>query len=125
MQSHLNEEALTTTPSRMWGARGEVLILEPTSFDEIPALVQALMDQKSVLLNLNAMADAQAQRIIDFMAGATFMIEGHQERIDDFVFLFTPKGTLVHRGDQQGSPQPPAAAGIEPQSFVDDVESVD
>jgi cell division inhibitor SepF len=125
MQSHLNEEALTTTSNRMWGARGEVLILEPNSFDEIPALVQALMDHKSVLLNLNAMADVQAQRIIDFMAGATFMIEGHQERIDDFVFLFTPKGTLVHRGSQPNSPQPPAARGIEPQSLAGDLEAVE
>ena len=32
----------------------------------------------------------QAQRAVDFVAGGTFAINGHQERVGESIFLFTP-----------------------------------
>jgi cell division inhibitor SepF len=37
----------------------------------------------------------QAQRAVDFVAGGTYAIDGHQERIGESIFLFTPNCVQV------------------------------
>lgn len=68
----------------------EVIVMEPRSFEEMPQVIQALRERKSVVLNLTMMDPDQAQRAVDFVAGGTFAIEGHQERVGESIFLFTP-----------------------------------
>lgn len=88
----------------------EVLVLEPRTFEEMPQAIQALRERKSVVLNLTIMDPDQAQRAVDFVAGGTYALDGHQERIGESIFLFTPscvqvstQGAVLHE-----VPQPPA-----------------
>jgi cell division inhibitor SepF len=88
----------------------EVLVLEPRTFEEMPQAIQALRERKSVVLNLTIMDPDQAQRAVDFVAGGTYALDGHQERIGESIFLFTPscvqvstQGGVIHE-----VPQPPA-----------------
>lgn len=97
---------------------GEMVILKPQSFDEMATVVQFLRDRKSVILNLTLMDPSEAQRSVDFVAGGTYAIDGHQERVGDNIFLFTPNcvtvsipGTLVEELADE------AVAG-EPQTIV-------
>ena len=72
-------------PSNVIGMPGistndsEVSLMEPRSFDEMPRVIQALRERKTVILNLTMMEPDQAQRAVDFVAGGTFAIDGHQE----------------------------------------------
>ena len=68
----------------------EVSLLEPRSFDEMPQAIQALRERKTVILNLTMMDPDQAQRAVDFVAGGTYAIDGHQERVGESIFLFAP-----------------------------------
>ncbi|HEY9647827.1 MAG TPA: cell division protein SepF [Chroococcidiopsis sp.] len=72
----------------------EVMVIEPQTFEEIPQAIQALREHKTVLLNLTRMELDHAQRAVDFISGGTYAIDGHQERIGERIFLFTP--TTVH-----------------------------
>lgn len=94
--------------SKWWGSVAEVIVIEPRVFEEMPQIVQALKDRKSVVLNLTMMDPDQAQRAVDFVAGATYTIDGHQERIGESIFLFTPSCVQVSTqpgSANQGSPQ--------------------
>lgn len=82
----------------MPGAAGnfsEVMVMEPRSFEEMPQAIQALRERKSVVLNLTLMDPDQAQRSVDFIAGGTYALDGHQERIGESIFLFTPNCVQV------------------------------
>tara|TARA_Y100001970_G_scaffold291009_1_gene426677 strand:- start:14243 stop:14818 length:576 start_codon:yes stop_codon:yes gene_type:complete len=68
----------------------EVNLMEPRNFDEMPQAIQALRERKTIILNLTMMDPDQAQRAVDFIAGGTFAIDGHQERIGESIFLFAP-----------------------------------
>ena len=68
----------------------EVSLMEPRSFDEMPEAIQALRERKTVILNLTMMDPDQAQRAVDFIAGGTYAIDGHQERVGESIFLFAP-----------------------------------
>jgi cell division inhibitor SepF len=91
-----NESGMNTMGSNVIGMPGamngasEVVVMEPRSFEEMPQAIQALRERKSVVLNLTTMDPDQAQRAVDFVAGGTYAIDGHQERIGESIFLFTP-----------------------------------
>ncbi len=88
-------------PSNVVGMPGisnpmnEVVVIEAHSFDEIPRVIQTLKEQRCVVLNLNVMNPEEAQRAVDFVAGGTYAIDGHQERIGESIFLFTPRSVRV------------------------------
>lgn len=73
----------------------EVVIVEPHSFEEMPQVIQTLRERRSVVLNLNIMDPEEAQRAVDFVAGGTYAIDGHQERIGESIFLFAPSCVKV------------------------------
>lgn len=85
----------TPAPSNVVGmpnrqAPTEMCLMEPRSFEEMPQAVIALRERRSIILNLSLMDADAAQRCVDFVAGAAFAIDGHQERIGEHIFLFTP-----------------------------------
>ncbi len=99
----------------------EVVVMEPRSFEEMPQAIQALRERKSVVLNLTIMDPDQAQRAVDFVAGGTFAIDGHQERIGESIFLFTPNcvqvsthGGVIHEAPQQAPARTPRQASPAP-----------
>lgn len=73
----------------------EVVVIEPHSFEEMPQVILALRERKSVVLNLNVMNPEEAQRAVDFIAGGTYAMDGHQERVGESIFLFTPSSVKV------------------------------
>ena len=91
----------TTMTNKVVGMPGlnngnaEVTVIEPQSFEEMPQVITALRDRKSVVLNLNMMNPEEAQRAVDFVAGGTYAMDGHQERVGESIFLFTPSCVKV------------------------------
>ncbi len=73
----------------------EMILIEPRSFDEMPLVIDALKQRKSVILNMTLIRQEEAQRSVDFVAGGTYAIAGHHERIGDNIFLFTPNCVQV------------------------------
>jgi cell division inhibitor SepF len=94
----------------------EVVVMEPRTFEEMPQAIQALRERKSVVLNLTIMDPDQAQRAVDFVAGGTYAIDGHQERIGESIFLFTPSCVQVstQTGVIHEVPQPQSARPARP-----------
>ncbi len=92
----------------------EVVVMEPRSFEEMPQAIQALRERKSVVLNLTLMDPDQAQRAVDFVAGGTYAIDGHQERVGESIFLFTPNCVAVVTQQEDGAPAPMEAPQQQP-----------
>ena len=87
-------------------ASAEVNLMEPRSFDEMPRAIQALRERKTVILNLTMMEPDQAQRAVDFVAGGTFAIDGHQERVGESIFLFAPSCVTVTNASHEDASSP-------------------
>lgn len=71
-------------------APNEVIIFEPKNFDEASNVVTSLDSGNVVIVNLSKISNDQAQRTIDFIAGATFGMKGNQDTIGERIFIFTP-----------------------------------
>lgn len=88
-----SESKVVSHPSA--AAASEVLVIEPRQFEESIEIVDHLRNRKSVLLNLHMLDNEQSQRVVDFLSGATWAIDGHQQRIGDGVFLFAPSSVTI------------------------------
>lgn len=79
----------------------ELVVLEPRSFEDALDIVSSLRDKKSVILNLHILDNEQSQRIIDFLAGATHAIDGHQQKIGEGVFIFAPSSIAISAEEEK------------------------
>ena len=48
----------------------------------------------------------RSQRAVDFVAGGTFAIDGHQERVGESIFLFAPSCVTVTNASQEEASAP-------------------
>ena len=105
------------TPMRPAPKRGgnmEVCVVKPTSVDDSREITETLLSGRTVILNLEGMDLEIAQRIIDFVSGATFAISGNLQKISNYIFLVTPTNVDIS-GDLQdllgGSMETPSVKG--------------
>jgi cell division inhibitor SepF len=76
----------------------------------MPKAIQALRERKTIIINLTMMEPDQAQRAVDFVAGGTFAIDGHQERVGESIFLFAPSCVTVTTASTEESASPSVMA---------------
>jgi cell division inhibitor SepF len=80
----------------------QVVVLEPRAFEESLEIIEHLRNKKSVILNLHMLDTMQSQRVVDFLSGATHAVDGHQQRIGDGVFIFTPNNVMITSDAEKG-----------------------
>lgn len=73
----------------------KVVVCEPESFDEAQTLADHLKNRKQVILNFENTSPDIAQRIIDFLSGTTYSLDGHSQRIGPHIFIFTPSNVEI------------------------------
>ena len=78
----------------------EVCVIKPTSVDDAREITETLLNNQTVVLNLENLDVEIAQRIIDFISGATFAIDGNLQKISNYIFLVTPTNVDIS-GDLQ------------------------
>ena len=88
------------TPARKSSGNMEVCVVKPSSVDDSREITETLLAGRTVILNLEGMDLEVAQRIIDFISGATFAISGNLQKISNYIFLVTPTNVDIS-GDLQ------------------------
>lgn len=81
----------------------QILVLEPVSFEEVRKIVDHLLNQRPIVLNLDKTDKAQAKRIIDFVSGATYALQGNMQKIGDGIFLFAPHAVEISGQELKGN----------------------
>ena len=93
-----------TTPkngrTRMMSNGMEIFVSKPTSVDDAREITDMLLDNHTVLLNMEGLDVDMAQRIIDFTSGSTYAIDGNLQKISNYIFVLTPRNVDVS-GDFQ------------------------
>lgn len=79
----------------------EVRVMKPASFDDVTEICDTLLSKKVVILNMEGLDLSIAQRIVDFMSGACYAIDGNLQKVSNYIFAITPK-TIDISGDLQG-----------------------
>ena len=78
----------------------EVCVIKPTTVEDAREITETLLDNRTVVLNMEGLDMDIAQRIIDFTSGSTFAIGGNLQKISHYIFIVTPRSVEIS-GDFQ------------------------
>ena len=86
VRSNRNLVGVPNTPTR----KQEIVVLEPASFADAREIAETLKLKKCILLNMRKTDKELARRIVDFLSGISYAIEGQSQKVADNIYLFTP-----------------------------------
>lgn len=75
----------------------KVIVCEPEKFDEVQALADHLKNRKQVILNFESTPPEVSQKIIDFISGAVYALDGQSQQLGRNIFLFAPSNVEIAR----------------------------
>lgn len=73
----------------------EVVRIEPTNIEDGRKISELLLENKVVFLDLEGIDMNLAQRIIDFVSGASFAIDGTLQQMSKYTFVIAPPAVNV------------------------------
>ncbi|MDV2995486.1 MAG: Cell division protein SepF [Chroococcidiopsis sp. SAG 2025] len=73
----------------------QVVVMQLQSFEQVTQAVEILWRGQPLVLNVVQMDAEIAQRAVDFVAGATYALEGQQQYLAAGIFLFAPNGVQL------------------------------
>ena len=68
----------------------KMVISQPTSFEQSEEICSLLKEKKSVIVNLEYVNKDVARRIVDFISGGVYALDGHIKKISNSIFLIAP-----------------------------------
>lgn len=77
------------------GKGAKVIVSEPEKFEEVQAIADHLKNRKQVILNFEATSPEISQKIIDFVSGAVYALDGHSQQLGQNIFLFAPSSVEI------------------------------
>ncbi len=68
----------------------EVSVIRPSSMEDTREIADTLMNNCTVILNLEGLDVDIAQRVIDFSCGVCYSLEGRLQKVASYIFILTP-----------------------------------
>ncbi|GBG04673.1 cell division protein SepF [Lactobacillus rodentium] len=68
----------------------KIVLYEPRVYSDAKEVAQNLLSNKAVIINFARMDDSQSRRIVDFITGTVYALNGEIQRVGDKIFLATP-----------------------------------
>ena len=72
------------------GVKQEVVLFRPTNFGDTTKAADALRGNKAVVLNLENVDKAMSRRVVDFLSGCVYALNGSVKKIAQSAYLFCP-----------------------------------
>ena len=94
----------------------KVVIVEPKAFEDSENIANQLRDMRPVVVNFENTDPHEAARIVDFVSGATFALDGKLEKIGKDIFICVPVNVTVDYTDKEYTEISDKLAWKEPQA---------
>ena len=85
----------------------ELKVVKPEHFESVTQIADHLLKKRTIVLNLENTNKETARRLIDFLSGVAYSIEGSLKKIASNAYVITPAHVDV--GDAQLKARPAAA----------------
>jgi len=68
----------------------DLLICEPKFYEEVEEIGFKLKEKNALIINIHMLENNESFRLIDFLSGIVFALDGEIERISKTIILFSP-----------------------------------
>ncbi len=73
----------------------KVVVMQPASFEEARDITNHLKNRKPIVVNLESVEKNVARRIIDFLSGAVYALDGDIQKVSNGIFLIAPNNVGI------------------------------
>lgn len=77
-------------------SKSKIALFEPRIFSDAKEAAKQLIAGQAVILNFERIDDTQTKRIVDFLSGTLFAIDGSIEEVGTQIFLCTPNSFEIN-----------------------------
>lgn len=84
------------------GAALELKVVKPERYEDVPQIADHLLNRRTVVLNLEASNKEISRRIIDFLSGVAYALDGRLSNVAMNTYLITPAHVSVTGEDLSG-----------------------
>lgn len=89
-------------------SNSKVVLCEPRSYNEAQDIADHIMNRRAVVINLQLLDYDKSLRVIDFLSGTVYALNGDIQKLGDKTFLCTPDNIdvtgsisdIVHQEEQ-------------------------
>ena len=74
----------------MSSGKQEVVLFHAKTFDDAAKAADELRRKKAVILNMENVDKAMARRVVDFLSGCVYALDGDVKKIAQSAYLFCP-----------------------------------
>ena len=78
-----------------------VSVFRPRQYDEVSDIADNLRARLLVVVNLVGADRALSQRVIDFLSGVVYTLDGKMQRLSEGIFLFVPSNVQVNSNEPE------------------------
>ena len=72
-----------------------IVLFRPTSFNDTSKAAEELKTNKAVVVNMENVDKAMARRVVDFLSGCVYALDGDVKKIAQSAYLFCPSHLAV------------------------------
>jgi len=73
----------------------KLVVVKPLVFEQVQVIADHLKSRRPVIINLEGTEKDIAKRILDFVSGTAYALNGSMQRISHLIFLFVPSNVEV------------------------------
>lgn len=73
----------------------QVVLVRPESFDSVGQIADHLRERRAILLNLEQTEKNVARRLVDFLSGCAYALDGKIKKVATSTYLVTPFGVDI------------------------------
>jgi len=73
----------------------KVAVIQPRAYEEVEQIADHLKERQPVIISLDGLDKAVSRRIIDFVSGTTYALDGTIHRIGEGIFLLAPINVAI------------------------------
>lgn len=73
----------------------KVVIVQPENFEDARDICDHLKNKKPVIINLEEIDKESAQRIVDFLSGSVYALDGDIQKVSAGIFLIAPNNVDI------------------------------
>lgn len=92
---YVGNKSSKTALKEMGGDGNKMILFEPRAYSESQQIADYLKASNAVIVNLKRVTPDQAKRIVDFLSGTLYAIEGGLQKLGGGIFLCTPSSVPV------------------------------
>lgn len=68
----------------------KVVVYQALTYDDTQAIVDNLKNRKPIIVNLDSLEQDLAQRVLDFLSGAVYALDGTIQKVSRSIFVLVP-----------------------------------